>query len=251
MPPSFTPHSSFCECFYTHNHAFQALWEAFLAYRAPTYEHWAARNPQAAAEHEAAEPVWSSSKSSNAERAMSDTTVHQLNSSEEAEFALSLSIHHLQKLGTRVPEAVRTNLKRYIQDLDSSSASQSLQHFLAFFEAWRSGQCNLALESLHRYFDYSLMGKEGGQEGGNLKVYYQYALLHQSVLHADFGAWEQSVASMEECIAIARENQDTACLNFALSWLLYLRQTHPGTCSSCADAELEWGRTLFFYLTAL
>ena len=25
----------------------------------------------------------------------------------------------------------------------------------------------------------------------------------------------------------ARENQDTACLNFALSWVLYLRQAHP------------------------
>lgn len=25
---------------------------------------------------------------------------------------------------------------------------------------------------------------------------------------------------------LARENQDTACLNFALSWLLYLRQAH-------------------------
>ena len=25
----------------------------------------------------------------------------------------------------------------------------------------------------------------------------------------------------------ARENQDTACLNFALSWLLHLRQVHP------------------------
>ena len=27
--------------------------------------------------------------------------------------------------------------------------------------------------------------------------------------------------------SVARENQDTACLNFALSWLLYLRQAHP------------------------
>lgn len=25
----------------------------------------------------------------------------------------------------------------------------------------------------------------------------------------------------------ARENQDTACLSFALSWLLYLRHAHP------------------------
>lgn len=29
--------------------------------------------------------------------------------------------------------------------------------------------------------------------------------------------------------ATARENQDTACLNFALSWLLYLRQAKPST----------------------
>lgn len=27
----------------------------------------------------------------------------------------------------------------------------------------------------------------------------------------------------------ARENQDTACLNFALSWLMYLRQAYPKT----------------------
>jgi anaphase-promoting complex subunit 5 len=27
--------------------------------------------------------------------------------------------------------------------------------------------------------------------------------------------------------SIARENQDSACLNFALSWLLYLRHAHP------------------------
>ncbi|KAI7126873.1 hypothetical protein KC352_g31927 [Hortaea werneckii] len=34
---------------------------------------------------------------------------------------------------------------------------------------------------------------------------------------------------MDECIATARENHDTACLNFALSWLLYLRQARPST----------------------
>lgn len=28
----------------------------------------------------------------------------------------------------------------------------------------------------------------------------------------------------------ARENQDTTCLNFALSWLLYLRQAKPSSC---------------------
>jgi anaphase-promoting complex subunit 5 len=77
-----------------------------------------------------------------------------------------------------------------------------------------------------------------------MRIYYQYALLHLSVLHADFDCWEESVDAMDECIAtgkgiakrdigthtngrVARENQDTACLNFALSWLLYLRQAKP------------------------
>ncbi len=36
----------------------------------------------------------------------------------------------------------------------------------------------------------------------------------------------ERIHPMTDCCA-ARENQDTACLNFALSWLLYLRQAKP------------------------
>ncbi|TKA26215.1 hypothetical protein B0A54_16906 [Friedmanniomyces endolithicus] len=131
-----------------------------------------------------------------------------------------------KKMGTRVPDAMRRKLQSWIHE-QRDAGVQSLQHFLAFFEHWRSGQYTMALESLHRYFDYSLIGK--GTSGGtdNMRIYYQYALLHLSVLHADFDCWEESVDAMDECIATARENQDSACLNFALSWLLYLRQAKP------------------------
>ncbi|RMY67274.1 hypothetical protein D0863_07903 [Hortaea werneckii] len=200
---------------------FQALWHSFVIWRASTHEAWAHKNPNDAARlaapaeealHEAIAAPVTDGRSASV-------------SAEDSETILTFSIHQLQKLGTRLPNDVRGMLQTWI-DNQLDSGTQSLQHFLAFFDHWKSGQYTMALESLHRYFDYSLVAKSGSD---NMKVYYQYALLHLSVLHADFDCWDESVESMDECIATARENQDTACLNFALSWLLYLRQARPST----------------------
>ncbi|KAK0781372.1 APC5 protein [Friedmanniomyces endolithicus] len=202
----------------------QALWAAFVAWRASTYDIWAQRNPDAAACY--AEIATSSGDHpANARRSMTEEEGRYV-SAEDTNDLITSSVHHLQKMGTRVPDAMRRKLQSWIHE-QRDAGVQSLQHFLAFFEHWRSGQYTMALESLHRYFDYSLIGK--GPSGGteNMRIYYQYALLHLSVLHADFDCWEESVDAMDECIATARENQDTACLNFALSWLLYLRQAKP------------------------
>ncbi|KAK0253678.1 APC5 protein [Friedmanniomyces endolithicus] len=202
----------------------QALWAAFVAWRASTYDIWAQRNPDAAACY--AEIATSSGDHpANARRSMTEEEGRYV-SAEDMNDLITSSVHHLQKMGTRVPDAMRRKLQSWIYE-QRDAGVQSLQHFLAFFEHWRSGQYTMALESLHRYFDYSLIGK--GTSGGteNMRIYYQYALLHLSVLHADFDCWEESVDAMDECIATARENQDTACLNFALSWLLYLRQAKP------------------------
>ena len=200
----------------------QALWNAFAIYRAPSYEAWASRNPEAAQKRDDERPAWARSTFADG----ADICKHQpaYASTDDSDTILSFSIYQLQKLGSRVPSEVKSKLDQWISEQWESSA-QSLQHFMAFFEHWRASQYTMALESLHRYFDYSLIAKGGGAE--NMKVYYQYALLHLSVLHADFECWEESVDSMDECIATARENQDTECLNFALSWLLYLRQAHP------------------------
>ncbi|KAI7496783.1 hypothetical protein KC367_g6434 [Hortaea werneckii] len=203
---------------------FQALWHSFVVWRASTHEAWAHKNPNDAAR-----------LASPAEEALQEAFAAPFTngrsasvSAEDSEAILTFSIHQLQKLGTRLPNDVRGMLRTWI-DNQLDSGTQSLQHFLAFFEHWKSGQYTMALESLHRYFDYSLVAKSNSD---NMKVYYQYALLHLSVLHADFDCWDESVESMDECIATARENQDTACLNFALSWLLYLRQAKPSTQSS-------------------
>ncbi|KAK4540630.1 hypothetical protein LTR36_009061 [Oleoguttula mirabilis] len=203
----------------------QALWSAFVTYRAPTYDTWAHRNPVDAAAALAEGDVLSAGLESPARHGLAQptNTAEAYLSTDDTDTLLTFSIHQLQKLGTRLPDSVKGKLQLWMRD-QWDSGVQSLQHFLAFFEHWKAGQYTMALESLHRYFDYSLVAKSGSD---NMRVYYQYALLHLSVLHADFDCWEESVEAMDECIATARENQDTACLNFALSWLLYLREAKP------------------------
>lgn len=185
----------------------QALWVSFAAFRSSSYPTWAARNPDAAQDLQASEPAWATSTLPTSASAQTST--------EDTSLLLSFSIHHLQKLGHRLPPGLKANLAGFLdQNLDSNT--QSLQHFLSFFEHWRAGQYTMALESLHRYFDYSIasqgpgaMGRDvgkdsnggGGSSSGGVRVYYQYALLHLSVLHADFERWEASVAAMEECVA--------------------------------------------------
>jgi len=59
------------------------------------------------------------------------------------------------------------------------------------------------------------------------KSYYQYALLHMAILQADFGCFSEAIASMNETIATARENQDISCLSFSMSWLNHLCKAYP------------------------
>lgn len=176
---------------------FQALWDGFRAWRASTYDTWARKHPTEAS-RQSVDASFSGADVTIGEGPV--TTADAVVSSEDADTILTFSIHQLQKLGTRLPEDVRHKLQSWVEgQLDSGA--QSLQHFLAFFEHWKAGQYTMALDSLHRYFDYSLVAKSGTD---NMRVYYQYALLHLSVLHADFDCWDESVEAMDECIATGK-----------------------------------------------
>ncbi|WPH01756.1 Hypothetical protein R9X50_00460800 [Acrodontium crateriforme] len=205
----------------------QALWDAFEVYISPTFGTWAQKHPEASNQF-AANRSLPSSFDTRYEANENQPLTTQCISTEETDNLVTFSLRQMQRLGSRVPPGIKVKLEQWITD-QADSSMQSQQHFLAFFEYWRAGQYTMALESIHRYFDYSLVSKTGND---NMRVYYQYALLHLSVLHADFDCWEESIDAMDECIATARENQDAVCLNFALSWLLYLRQVHPGNISS-------------------
>lgn len=179
----------------------QTLWDAFVVYRSPTWDDFARKNPHDVAtllehdrqEYDRFQRVGSSHNSV--------TTSRQPNASAvDTDMLVGFAIHQLQKVGTRVPEGVMSRLEAWIDD-QVDSGTQCLHFFMAFFEAWRAGQYTMALESLHRYFDYSLAARSGAD---NMRVYYQYALLHLSVLHAEFECWDESIDAMNECVATGK-----------------------------------------------
>lgn len=172
-----------------------ALWQVFSIFRAPTFETWAQRNPDAAKHLVANDsqpwenvPHLPLTGLEPGSLSVSDDDIDNL---------ITFSIQRLQRQGTRLPVAIKVKLQEWM-GMQSDLSSLSLNHFLAFFEHWRAGQYSMALESLHRYFDYSLSTRSGND---SMRVYYQYALLHLSVLHAEFECWEESADAMNECIA--------------------------------------------------
>ncbi len=169
----------------------QKLYNAFVSYRAPSYQTWADKIPEVARRNDFNRNITPSVF------AASDSVLTEYTSTQDIDNILNLSLQQLQKLGNRVPSGIKLKLRECFEAQHDANA-QSLQYFLAFFEHWRAAQMSMALESLHQYFDYSV-GVNRGSE--NLKVYFQYAQLHQSVLYADFECWEESVNAMSECIA--------------------------------------------------
>lgn len=175
-----------------------ALLNAYKSYIAVTWDSWARTQPEAAKAYASNE---SSQDSVPQPVITTSSTTAPMISNDDIDIALSISIHALQKRGTRVPPELKAKLRSWLS-LRQTSDTQNLHHFMDFFEAWRAGQYTLALEELHRYFDYSIAAKGAAADG--VKTYYQIALLHLSVLHADFERWEESLNTMEECIATGK-----------------------------------------------
>jgi anaphase-promoting complex subunit 5 len=180
----------------------QNLWNTFVDYRAPSYDVWSSKNAQAAAALEQEQSPFG--KSAVLRRGRDAEAVeHASVSALDAENLLGFAVYQLQKLGTRVPLDIRNRLQVWIRE-QCEPGTQPLQYFMAFFENWRAGQYTMALESLHQYFDYSLAARTSND---TMRVFYQYALLHLSVLHADFECWSESIDAMNECIATGRLSQ--------------------------------------------
>ncbi|KAM0718071.1 hypothetical protein Q7P37_006403 [Cladosporium fusiforme] len=175
-----------------------ALLNAYKSYIATTWSSWARTQPEAAKSYVSRDTGQDSVPLPVP--AASSATAPMI-SNDDIDIALSISIHTLQKRGARVPPELKAKLRSWLS-LRQTSDTQNLHHFMDFFEAWRAGQYTMALEELHRYFDYSIAAKGAAADG--VKTYYQIALLHLSVLHADFERWEESLGTMEECIATGK-----------------------------------------------
>jgi len=118
-----------------------------------------------------------------------------------------------------------------MQMTTAGAGTPKLSHYLKFLDSWRSGDYTSALDALHRYFDYTMQSRD--------RTFYQYALLNLAILQADFGNHTEAIPAMQEAIATARENRDTTCLNYCMSWLYHFGRAFPSTTNNTSLTALR------------
>ncbi|KAL6713553.1 APC5 protein [Lecanora helva] len=198
------------------------LWKSFVAYRASTLLQWKKRNPTAGDtsfdanlrdDHLTWEDPLTSLVYGNVERGSSQRATV---STEDVEKFLDFQVDRMQRMGNRLPQEMKGKLREM---LEAGATVPSLSHYVAFLDAWKAGDYPSSFDNLHRYFDYTMHNRD--------RTFYQYALLNLAILHADFGCHSEAVTAMQETISTARENHDTGCLNYSLSWLYHFGKAHP------------------------
>ena len=214
------------------------LWQAFILYRAPTRPAFEKKNAtegsnaldinlselQIDASHPLAGIMYGSLVDD--EPKMPSTSVY------DVEKLLEFQVSEMQRLGGRLPDTIRSTLG------DMSQAGvyvPKLSQYLKFLDAWRSGDYTSAFDNLHRYFDYTMQSRD--------RTFYQYALLNLAILQADFGCYTGAIPAMQEAIATARENKDTTCLNFCMSWLYHFGRTFPSEMQAIKDSGILGSET--------
>ena len=199
-----------------------ALWQDLVGFRVSTRQAWEKRNPPdgksaldinlSMLHIDSSHPL---SQIMYGRLALEDKTLGDF-STHDIEKLMEFQVSELQRLGGRLPEGMKGKLKQLSK---SGMTLPSLAHYLQFLDSWRAGDYASAFDNLHRYFDYTMQSRD--------RTFYQYALLNLAILQADFGCHSEAIPAMQEAIATARENKDTTCLNFCMSWLYHFGKAFP------------------------
>jgi anaphase-promoting complex subunit 5 len=145
----------------------------------------------------------------------------------DVEKLMEFQVSELQRLGGRLPDGMKVKLQQMSK---AGTVMPKLGHYLNFLDSWRAGDYYSAFDNLHRYFDYAMQTRE--------RAFYQYALLNLAILQADFGCHAEALPAMQEAIATARENKDTTCLNFCMSWVYHFGRSFPGEMNAIRDSGI-------------
>ncbi|KPI43564.1 Anaphase-promoting complex subunit 5 [Cyphellophora attinorum] len=214
-----------------------ALWQQLIVYRAQSRQQYERRNPPSQshpldsnltafgidASHDLVRIMYG--------QTLSSTGKAELYSLYDVKALLEFQVSEMQSSGSRMPEDMRQKLTEMSED----GSTLPLTHYLTFLDSWRAGDYTSAFDNLHRYFDYTMQSRD--------RSFYQYALLNLAILQADFGCASEAIPAMQEAIATARENKDTTCLNFCMSWLYHFGRTFPSDMKVIQDSGILGNET--------
>ncbi|KAJ9605601.1 APC5 protein [Cladophialophora chaetospira] len=210
------------------------LWQDFISYRLPTRQAYEKKNPlegRNALDSNFAELGLDSShplaQLMYGRLAEDEQKHHGAYSMYDVEKLMEFQVSELQRLGGRLPDGMKSRLEQMSR---AGTVMPKLGHYLNFLDSWRAGDYYSAFDNLHRYFDYAMQTRE--------RAFYQYALLNLAILQADFGCHAEALPAMQEAIATARENKDTTCLNFCMSWVYHFGRSFPGEMNAIRDSGI-------------
>lgn len=210
------------------------LWQDFIAFRAPTWSSYEKKNApdgRNALDINLSELGIDSSHPlamiMYGELAVQQQEYNSDHSVYDVEKLMEFQVSEMQRFGGRLPSDMRTKIGQMSR---SGAFVPKLAHYLKFLDSWRAGDYTSALDNLHRYFDYTMQTRD--------RVFYQYALLNLAILQADFGCHAEAIPAMQEAIATARENKDTTCLNYCMSWLYHFGRAFPSEMKSIQESGI-------------
>ncbi|KAF9905253.1 anaphase promoting complex subunit 5 [Linnemannia zychae] len=127
---------------------------------------------------------------------------------------------------TTIPEELLT----HVYEIQSRMPALAKTHYISCLHAQQTGDFEIAIQSLYRFFDYCISMHD--------QVLYQYALLNLAMLHARFSNYDQALIALEETIEMARSQLDQECLSYASNWLNRLTRAMPGAKSDTNKAHM-------------
>jgi anaphase-promoting complex subunit 5 len=214
-----------------------ALWQQLIVYRAQTRQQYERKNPPSQSHPlDSNLTAFGIDASHDLVRIMYGETLSSAGKAElyslyDVKALLEFQVSEMQSSGSRMPEDMRQRLVEMSED----GSTLPLTHYLTFLDSWRAGDYTSAFDNLHRYFDYTMQSRD--------RSFYQYALLNLAILQADFGCASEAIPAMQEAIATARENKDTTCLNFCMSWLYHFGRTFPSDMKVIQDSGILGNET--------
>eukprot|EP00897_Mesotaenium_endlicherianum_P008363 jgi/Mesen1/7555/ME000392S06815 len=110
-------------------------------------------------------------------------------------------------------------------------------HHLRYLNALHHGDYPAAMDSLHRYFDYSAGQEAAGGDSESNMGWLQTGLLTLGSMHARFGHFSQALQALNETIRIAQQNNDVTCLSHALAAFCHVAASDPPAVAPTLEQE--------------
>lgn len=146
------------------------------------------------------------------------------------------------------PIELQQRLNEIIQDIPLYTQA----HALTYLNSLRVRDFFSSLDSYHHAYDQSSC-RENGQtmistdatqsatdpQPKSTNKGLQYSSLNLAILHMQFGHYNETLSNLSECIMLAQEAGDKACLQLAQLWLCLLDKKYVLLCEANVTSQLE------------